>query len=193
MRIERLSDGMITSAIADRYVDPVSKKVYFNLAHGAKGPSTWKWYAGLSAKHFSSEDNCVILDGDNYNILPIYSKGDILRDKVGNICYNVVIDNDLAHHKDIILLWGIPTRGYRNLSYTIHGGVELIGEGKAGKSRGPNSVVGPAPVLEIIGDCELVWYGTDTSGAAVKQVAKYQYYDSKWSIGGVEKSGDTNV
>jgi len=188
MKIKRLSDGIVTNAIADRFIDPTNEHVYYNLTHGNKGHGTWKWFSGLKVSDFNVNDISITLDGDNYNLVPVYKKGKLLKDNKNNICYNVVIDNDPYHKNDILLLWNIPSRGYKDIEYDIDGVVEVIGVGVSGKSRGESTVTSPAPVLEIAGDCVLMWRGKDVRGNAISQTIEYSYHESKWVIGGILKA-----
>jgi len=186
MKILRLTDSLVSPACTNKHVDTTTNKCYSNLTHGTKGPATWMWFAGISPKHFpNNSGDELLLDGDNYSLVPVYKKSMLLRDKKDNICYNVTIDNDPTHKNDIILLWSIPGRTYADITFEVSGSVELLGEGVYGKSRGPNSITIPAPVLEIFGDCKLVWIGKDSNGHTVSQVVDYAYTESKWDIGSI--------
>ena len=186
MKIMRLIDSIIDVAVADRYDDPKSKNRHYNLSHGSKGASTWRWYAGLDPRCFPNDSNCVVLDNDNYNLKPVYSKNKLLKDAKGNICYNIVTDSNPEHKHDILLLWSIPVRNCTDVEFSIDGDVDIVGTGYSGKSRGEKSTVTPAPVLEITGDCVLKWSGTTKQGKSVKQTVSYRYYESHWTIGVLE-------
>jgi len=193
MKILRLVNSIITTATANKYIDPKSGKQYFNLTHGVKGPATWKWYAGVSPKYFPEEVDSIIFDNDNYGLIPVYRNNKLLADTKGNLCYNIITDNDPSNESDILLLWTIPTRTYKDIKYNISGSVDLLGEGSHGRSRGPNSVSTPAPVLEIYGDCQLRWSGLSSEDGEIEQIISYDYASSKWAIGAITTVEVSNV
>jgi len=193
MKILRLTDSVVTNAEADIYVDPLTKHKYFNLAHGTKGPATWKWYAGVDPSYFDKEGVTLVFDRDSYNLAPIYKAGKPVSDKKGNLCYNVIIDNDPSHRKDVVLLWSIPARTYTNVEYSISGSAQEIGLGVFGKSRGINSIIIPAPVVEIFGNCTLTWSAMNSDNVTIMQSITYNHYDTSWDIGSLETLAVNNV
>jgi len=189
MKILRLSNSVISCAIADKYVDSNSGKVHFNINHGSRGTNTWRWYACLHDLYFKSEESHITLDGDAYELDPVMRNGSPLVDSKDNQCYNVVMDNDPCHKNDILLLWTIPGRGYDNVEYSVTGNIELIGEGSSGKSRLEGAASYPSPILLISGDCKLHWSGVNSNGDKVSQNISYDYWNTNWGIEPVESGG----
>lgn len=192
MKIKRLTDAGASPAIADVYIDPDTKKKHFNLVHGIKGADLWKWYAGIDPNYIDTNTDKLVLDQDNYCLTPVMRGGKHMMDKKNNKCYNIATDNNPSHCTDVLLLWNIPSRSYRNISYSISGDVSLIGEGYNGKSTSDRVITAPAPVLEIFGDCEISWSGINNSGAMVKQQIKYHYHTEQWDINPVELKTESN-
>jgi len=186
MKILRLSNSVISAAIADKYIDSKTNHEHFNINHGARGPDTWRWFACLHDMYFKSKEPQIVLDNDNYELDPVSRNGEPLTDTKGNQCYNIVIDNDPAHKNDILLLWTIPGRGYDNVEYDVSGSVEVIGAGSLGKSRIEGTTSYPAPVLLISGDCTLKWEGINSDGMKVTQVVNYEYWNTTWNIEPIE-------
>jgi len=165
------------------YEDKTTGKRYYNLTHGTKGPGTWRWYAGTDPVKFPSDTPELVLSDSNYLLLPVYKNGNIVKDMRDNICYNIGVDNDPSHSGDILLLWSIPGRTYIDVEFSISGSAELLGKGSVGRSRGDASITWPSPVVEIYGDCELVWVGKTKDNKDVTQIVKYTYASKEWDIG----------
>ena len=79
-------------------------------------------------------------------------------------------------------LLGSSNRLYTNVNYTLQGEVRLLAEASYGKERDGINYSSPIPVLEIFGDCELTWTGTDINNHQVGQVIKYNYALKQWDI-----------
>jgi len=190
MRIMRLANSSLSPAIAERYVGESGSKAHYNLKHGTRGSDGWRWSAGLHDASFECEEEFKTLDGCNYDIVPVKVDGRIRKDSVGNIYYNIFVDNDPSHAEDIILLWTIPGRTYTDIEFSVSGDVDVLGEGKAAKSRTKSAGYTVAPVLLIYGDCEFSWAGKCAKGNAVGQTIKYRYGDKDWKISPIEEMRD---
>jgi len=190
MRIIRLANSSLSPAIAERYVCEDSNKKHYNLKHGTRGADGWRWSAGLHDASFRSDDEFMTLDGCNYDIVPVKVDGSIRKDKLGNIYYNIYVDNDPSHAEDIILLWTIPGRTYTDVTFEVTGDADILGKGKAAKSRTKSAGYTVAPVLLIYGDCEFSWKGKCSKGGTVSQVIKYRYGDKDWKISAIEELGN---
>ena len=189
MKIRRLYNTvMLDSQVkADIYIDPRTGTTHYNLKHGSRGNNTWQWYAGISPVHIDISGDDVTLTGDNYKLEPVYKRGRKLKDSAGNQCYNLVTDNDPSHTSDVLLLWMMPCWGKNNVSYSMTGCVEEIGKGFGGKYRGDADRRAHAPVLEIYGDCELRWEGTDSNGHKYQQIITYSAMNETFNIGTMER------
>jgi hypothetical protein len=193
MKILRLSNSIVRPAIADRYIDPASGVIHFNLRHGSKGKGSWLWYAGLSSTHFNSKEDSISLDDDNYGLVEVYSKGILLKDKRDNICYNVIIDNDPSHANDILLLWTITGTGYSDVSYEYSGCADLVGMGISSRLLRPEDGKVDAPILNIYGDCSMRWNATNSSGTKISQDINYVFCDNEWNIGPIKTEDSDDV
>jgi len=189
MKIVKLTGLGIGSVTAQVYKN-TKGKMYFNISHGTKGKDLFVWKCGLRDGRFTpkSEGDTLELNDNNYIIRNVLDKNkQVMKDVNGNLLYNIDIDYMENHKNDLLVLWEIPNKNYKECRYTVTGDVDVIGEGKTGKIRGDKKFISPAPVLEIYGDCELVWSAVDKNNKGYKQIFKYDYAENKWSINPVEE------
>ncbi len=182
MKILRLTNYQVTPAVAEVYKH--KGKNYFNLKHGMFGSNFWRWSCGLEYKHFKpkKDEVSLTLDNDNYTIVPVKHGGELLKDGMGNVVYNIGIDHSSAYRNDILLLWNIPNKLFKDVTYTLNGMCSEIGRGSVGRTRGTVIYKSPYPVIEIVGDTTLSWTGVDNDGNQYSQTVKYSYAENLWDI-----------
>ena len=192
MRILSLNNLGVSNAIAKSMTNNNNNKMYYNISLGF-GSNDYKMYTiYLSSKHFPvvEEVEELELHDNNYILQPIKIDNKVQKDKNGNINY-CIYKGDVNNYKnDIILIWEIPNRRYVNVTYKMDGDVRLLAEATYGQERDGINYLSPIPILEIFGDCEITWSGTDKNNNTVGQVIKYNYALKQWDIKSL--SGDKN-
>ena len=169
-------------------------KLYFNYHHGLKLKNFHLYTLSFSTRHFlpKSESDKLILKDDNYIIMPIIKDGEKLKDNNNNILYNVHVDNNKSHIKDVILFWEVPNRNYSNIKYKLEGDVELIAEASSGITRSGKLSITPMPVLDIFGDCKLSWNAVNSKGENIEQTIEFNYYEDRWDMSDMKIKGVSN-
>jgi len=190
MRILKLVDYKFIPVEPVVYTNKRNDSKYYNLIHGTKGVSTWKWSCSLDINYFTVNDQPFTMDGDDYVLIPIRGVGgSIKKDIKGNAYYMLSKDNTYTHRKDILLLWEIPNKNYSDVKYTIVGDSEVLGSGCNGRIRGEKRYLSPAPIIEIFGDTTLTWSGVDTSGRTHSQTITYTRASDNWDINKINIQG----
>jgi len=155
---------------------------YHNLKHGTKGSNLWEWSASLNVNIFPVIDNSIRLDSDNYVVVPITKDKKLLTDTKGNVLYSITTDEVTSHRKDTLLLWELPIKNFKVVTYTISGDVIELGKGYIGKVRADRKQKIAAPILEITGDATLTWKATTYDNEVYSQTVNYSYNDNSWDI-----------
>jgi len=156
---------------------------YHNLKHGTRGLGLWEWSASMNVVNYPViEDKTILLDKDNYTIVPVTKDKKIITDSLHNVLYSITTDDITSHRKDILLLWELPIKNFKTISYTLSGDVLELGNGYIGKVRGTRRQKIAAPVLEITGDSTLTWTGVTFDNKHYKQTVNFTYSDSSWDI-----------
>lgn len=193
MMIRKLTAFITEPVVAKIYNHKKNGKMYYNVKHGSSSKNAsndsdlWSYSLGLAKNHFPVNEDVpeLDLDGDDYIITTVKVNGEIMRDKKGNVLYNISRDKTDVHKKDIILLWEIPNKNYVDVKYVAEGTCTILGEGISGKERGDVIYSSPAPVIEILGDVTLTWTGRyydNNTYKKVSQVIKYNYANNSWDI-----------
>lgn len=184
MRLQKLTSLKILPVVAQVHKNKTNNSLYYNIKHGTHGEGLWMYSCGLYKPYFTPENEGDKLEmkDDNYIIKPVKKDNVILRDKKKNVVYNITIDLSETHKKDIIVFWEIPNKNYLEVSFKVSGLATLLGEGISGKERGEVLYSSPAPVIEVLGDCELYWTGKDIENKNISQTIKYDYAKGEWDI-----------
>lgn len=204
MKFIKLTAFKQEAVVAKIYYHKKNGKMYYNVKHGSSKTTNntnelWSYSFGLSKNYFpvSEENPELVLKDDDYVITTVKIDGEVIKDKKGNVLYNISKDDNNVHKKDIILLWEIPNKNYTNVSYSAEGLCNVLGEGVSGKERGDIMYCSPAPVIEILGDIKLVWTGYHTNDGISQKVSQtiiYDYSKNEWDIRPIETSaGESNV
>ena len=186
MKIMKLANNKVDYATATTYTNKEGVH-YFNLYLGTPGVNTWLWKCYLDKKYFvpDTSTSTMTLDKDNYNILPIkYRKKGVskyIKDSKGNISYNIVLDTEVSHVNDVLVLWELSNKKMSDVTYDITGDALIIGKASTGRDRGTGGDIIPALAIEITGDCKLEWSGMYNK-EEVRQVIEYVYTDKNWKI-----------
>lgn len=189
MIIKRLTGKEILPAKAITVTGKDGSSHYFNLKHGSYGKSMSLWWCGFATRYFKPEgiSDTLILDSNDYIIVPIKDGDKVKRNRDNNACYYISKDDMEYHKTDILLLWEIPNRNYIDVTYELTGSVSEIGCASTGKQRDDILCKSPAPILEITGDCKLSWVATDHNGDKFHQVIRYDSSINSWDIKPIEK------
>lgn len=192
--IRKLTAFITEPVVAKVYFHKKNSKQYYNVKHGSSSKNAnndsdlWSYSFGLAKNHFPVQDDVpeLLLEGDDYIITTVKVNGESIKDKKGNVLYNISKDDNDVHKKDIILLWEIPNKNYIDVKYVAEGTCTILGEGISGKERGDVIYSSPAPVIEILGDVTLTWSGryfdNNNGYKKVSQVIKYNYANNSWDI-----------
>lgn len=182
MEIKRLHNGIVTPASLDAFLNNNNGATHMNLTHGAKGVGGWKWFAGVDKSTVTDES--ALLTKNDYVLIPVYKAGKHIKDKAGNLCYNISRNSDPVHTSDLLVLWTPASKSYTDVKCTVLGGCEIIGSGKYPIGRGGRRSL-PAPVVEIYADATLRWVGTNPEGVVSQQLISYDYGRREWTTGDV--------
>ena len=192
MKFIKLTAFKQEAVVAKIYYHKKNGKMYYNVKHGSSKTTNntnelWSYSFGLSKSYFpvSEENPELVLKDDDYVITTVKIDGEVIKDKKGNVLYNISKDDNNVHKKDIILLWEIPNKNYIDVKYVAEGTCTILGEGISGKERGDVIYSSPAPVIEILGDVTLTWTGRyydNNTYKKVSQVIKYNYANNSWDI-----------
>ena len=191
MKIVKLSIAEVKPATAQAHVkDNGNGYIHkqYNMKHGTSGADFGYWLLPISEQIAKPEKSSDILEltDNKYILIPGTQKGKD-KDRLGNDAYKLTIDYTTLHQKDLIVLWDIPNKNYKDVVFTTDGDVDVIGTGYNGKSRGGVLYKSPAPVLEVFGDCNLCWSAVDKNGVKCEQKITYHYTSGDWDIGQITK------
>lgn len=194
MRILKL-DALNTSPMVATIYSKNSK-VYYNIKHGDTGYESKPLSYGIDKKildpKLNKNEPFILLNKSNYTIKPIYKKNiGKVQDTNGNDIYLVSADNNNSHVEDILLFWEIPNKNYKNVIYTLNGDCTKLGQSITKKERGNDTFITPAPVIEIFGECVLMWSGDSQDNKNVSQVIKI-YKENDKLIFNIEPIKTTN-
>ena len=180
MKIMKLTSKRL-SPVTPIIIKKKPNTLYFNIKHGSRGDKLHSYTFGLDASKFkpTSISDELELKDDNYVLLPIYKNEEQRKDRAGHPMYFISTDDMDDHKNDYIILWEIPNKFYTNVEYTTSGNVNVLGEGKIGRSRGGEDYISPSPILEVYGVCSLEWTACK-DGSRYKQ--SFSYDGEKWSI-----------
>ena len=192
MKFMKLTAVKVEPVVAKIYYHKKNDKKYYNVKHGSNKSTNnsnelWSYSFGLSKNDFPVTDGIpeLLLSEDDYIISTVKKDGEIIKDRKGNVLYNISKDDNCMHKKDIILLWEIPNRNYTDVIYTTEGVCNILGEGVSGKERGDVMYCSPAPVIEILGDVTLTWNGVHNLDGVVNRVSQtiaYDYTKNIWHV-----------
>jgi len=184
MKIVRLTATGVEPVKAQAYYNNKKDTLYFNIKHGSVGENFGYWLGRISPKIKQPDDisDILVLDMNNYVFVPKRTETGVLKDKLGNTVYSIGIDFSSLHQRDIVIFWEIPNRNYSNVKFKTSGECEVIGTGYNGKDRGDIVYKSPAPIIEVVGNCELSWSGVDSDGNSIEQNILYDYTNGKWDI-----------
>lgn len=199
MRIIGLNNNGETSVSATIYSDTRNNKKYYNLLHGGirNNGKTYPWKCGVDAKLFPVTDTSpesLLLDNDNYTLIPAIKNKKQIMDINNNYVYMLSQDNNATHQHDILVLWEIMNNYYTDISYTIDGSCDIIGNAVIGRFKGYSGGTGrssaklymaTAPVLLVYGDCTLKWVGVNEDGSSHQQEFIYKKVNNKFIIGDI--------
>jgi len=185
MKILKLDHIGIKNAKAVVFKNKKNNELYFNIKHGSS--KFWVWSASLDKKYYKPKnDNDVLeLSENDYILIPIKGKKEVLKDKKNNTLYFISKDYMEIHKNDILLLWEIPNKNYTSVKYKVEGNASVIGTGMAGKERDNVKYTSPAPVVEILGNCKLTWEAVDVNGDKYKQ--EIEYKNNNFNISDIKK------
>ena len=188
MKILKLVGYDITTPTARVYKSKDNKS-YFNLSHGKRGSGLWNWVATIdtSIGQPKNDDDVLLLDRNDYVIIPCTKQNKPVKDLKGNISYNVTCEHDDVDN-DIMLLWTPTTKHFKDVKIEITGGVDEIGMAYYGKHYKTESYSIPSPILILFASATLSWTGTDYNNNKYKQTITYNPYDKEpWDIGNITK------
>lgn len=183
MKIIKLTSSIVSKVIASTVKNKNKTKEYYNIKHGGRGEGLHTYKMGMDERIFKVDKSELILNDDNYILIPIYRQKKQLKDKADNFMYYISTDQMEDHKNDHIVFWEIPNKFYTDVKYEITGDVNTIACGTIGRSRGNVNYTSPAPILEVYGECTLSWTAIDNNGRKLEQV--FTFEDGKWNIGTV--------
>ena len=192
MRILRLTDLKIEPMEASCYtkIKDGETKRYYNVRHGSDEPGFHAYTCGLDVRYFKPETNSDVyrFTDDDYSLRQLYApstdgKKKPLIDGLGNPFYLISKDRIESSKKDMIIFWEIPNKNFISCNYTLKGMVTEVAKGYIGKKRNNVTYKVPAPVLEVIGSCELTWEAVNADNQRFSQTIKYDTVEDRWDIG----------
>ena len=155
---------------------------HHNIRHGSRGKNFWEYSIGVSSSICKVDDSeeRVVLDDDNYILLPIMRKDIQVKDGRGNPMYYIDSDTQGNHDEDYLVLWNIPIIHDREIKFTVSGNAMILGNGVVGRIRNDNLLQAPAPVVEVTGSAILKWSYIDGEDL-IKQTTTFN--GKTWTIG----------
>ena len=158
MKLYKLEDNKNIEKVTASVFKSKENKLYYTVKHGTQG--FWIWSCGILPAYFKpkTENDEIVLEGDNYTLVGVSKNNLNLRDRVGNNFYNLGRCSATKTKNDILLFWTLPVYGVSEKDLKIRGRVSMIGRGLTGivNSRGKKKQ-SVAPVLRITGNCCLEW------------------------------------
>ena len=163
-------------------------KLRFSIMHGSfpkRGLNTWgvRFYLKrnlIKGDDFKEKDTIVLKD-TNYYVMPLKDKNrENILDKNKNVIYMITESNDtptLNNHD--VVFWYIPLANSK-ISIEYSGNVREVLRGTYGEEYLDMVYKAPAPVLDVMGDCELM-YKYIENGVEYKNVYTYNQKEDKWS------------
>lgn len=189
MRIIELNSLGIHTPTATVYTSKEGK-MYFNYKVGLRYKNCKEYTLGFSNKCFKPLDknDKLILDKDNYNIIPILKDDKQLIDRNNNPVYSIYEDNTLSHKNSTIVFWEVPTRNYEGSIHSLDGLVDQLAVATSGVLVNDKMKHIPILMLLVYGDCELkVQHYNDIAGKILaEQLFKFHSSTNKWDIGEVK-------
>lgn len=178
MKLLRLHNNSTSEVIAKLDIRKNNKKPYYKVTHGSFEPGYHGYILPIEDRVFNLKENNPpeqILMGNYYILKPILKDKIQSKDINQQPRYKLTKDDLIDHQQDILLFWEIPNNYFTNVKYKISGNCVEIASGKVGKVRNNKRYISPAPILEIMGDCKLVWTAKDIQGKSIKQTVEYDH------------------
>lgn len=190
MRIIELNNLGVRTPVA-KVFQSLDNKLYFNYKVGLRYKDCKEYTLSFSNKDYSptSKDDILILDKDNYNVVPVYKNGELAKDRNNNQIYTVREDNTVSHRSNSLVIWELPNNDYVDVTYQLDGSVSKLADASSGVYRNDTMYVTQILILSVYGDCVLTASFKDSEGKSYTKSYTYNYKADKWDIGEIKREG----
>jgi len=189
MRILKLTTDKIEPITARVYKNKDNNELYYNIKHGTYGPDSWAYSCCLYKPIFTpvNENDKYILDNNNYELKAIIKDDKILKDKHGNVVYNITTNKHNSDNRHNIIFWELPNKEYKDITYEVIGIFSILGSGITNHGTIDNLLLAPALVIEAVGPVKLTWKAKDINDNNLSQTVSYIAKHNKWIVGDIIK------
>lgn len=190
MRIIELNNLGVRTPVAKVYQNKEGK-LYYNYKIGLKYKDCKEYTLSFSNKDYTpnTKDDVLILDKDNYNIVPVYKNGELAKDRNNNQVYTVREDNTVSHRSHSLVIWELPNNDFVDIKYELEGSVAKLADASSGVYRNDTMYITQILMLSVHGDCKLTASFKDSEGKSYVKTYTYKCLTDKWDIGEIKEIG----